>query len=299
MGAIVNGMALSRLRAYGCSFLIFCDYMQPADPALGASWSCRSSSSSPMTPSASARTARPTSRSSSSSACAPSPACIVIRPGRRQRSGRSLARDRCSSQDGRPAWCSAAQALPTLDRTQYAPAAGVARGAYVLADAPEATPEVILIGTGSEVQLCVEAHETLAAEGIAARVVSMPCWELFEEQDQSLSRQRAAAATSSRRVAVEQAAADGLGPLCRRDGRDHRHAQLRRLGAHRRPLQAKFGFTAERGRAAAARPVELATETRHERSERSTPLEARGDGQSSGSTSSAAAASRRRRAASS
>ena len=77
------------------------------------------------------------------------------------------------------------QALPTFDRTRYAPAAGLARGAYVLADAPDGKPAVILIGTGSEVALCVDAYEELKREGIPARVVSMPSWELFEQQDQA------------------------------------------------------------------------------------------------------------------
>src|SRR4029077_15304998 len=76
------------------------------------------------------------------------------------------------------------QPLPTLDRTKYAPAAGVARGAYVLADAPAGNPEVILIASGSEVTLAVEAHETLLADGIRSRVVSMPSWDIFEHQTQ-------------------------------------------------------------------------------------------------------------------
>jgi transketolase len=77
------------------------------------------------------------------------------------------------------------QALPTFDRTRYAPAAGLRRGAYVLADTPDRKPAVILIGTGSEVALCIDAHEELKREGIASRVVSMPSWELFEQQDQA------------------------------------------------------------------------------------------------------------------
>jgi transketolase len=75
------------------------------------------------------------------------------------------------------------QNLPTLDRTKYATAAGVAKGAYVLADCEGGSPDVILLATGSEVSLCTDAFERLTAEGIKARVVSMPCWELFEEQD--------------------------------------------------------------------------------------------------------------------
>jgi transketolase len=77
------------------------------------------------------------------------------------------------------------QALPTLDRKRYTAATGLARGAYVLADTPNRNPAVILIGTGSEVSLCIDAYEKLKTEGIAARVVSMPSWELFERQDQA------------------------------------------------------------------------------------------------------------------
>ena len=77
------------------------------------------------------------------------------------------------------------QPLPTLDRARYASAAGVRRGAYILADAENGEPDVLLIGTGSEVALCIKAYEQLKAEGTAARVVSMPSWELFEQQDRA------------------------------------------------------------------------------------------------------------------
>jgi transketolase len=77
------------------------------------------------------------------------------------------------------------QNLPTLDRSRYAPAAGLQRGAYVLADAEHGKPAVILIGTGSEVALCIDAYEELKRNGIPARVVSFPSWELFEQQDQA------------------------------------------------------------------------------------------------------------------
>jgi len=77
------------------------------------------------------------------------------------------------------------QALPTFDRNRYASAAGVAKGAYVMADAERGVPDVILIGTGSEIGICVEVYERLKKQGIAARVVSMPSWELFEQQDQA------------------------------------------------------------------------------------------------------------------
>ena len=122
------------------------------------------------------------------------------------------------------------QPLPTFDRTRYASAAGVARGAYVLADAENGKPEVILIGTGSEVALCVEAYETLKAEGIAARVVSMPSWELFEQQDQAYRDSVLAARRHGARVGRGRLG-DRLGSLCRRERRQDRHAHLRRVGA--------------------------------------------------------------------
>ena len=96
------------------------------------------------------------------------------------------------------------QALPTLDRSKYASAAGVARGAYVLADPPGGKPEVILMATGSEVALAVEAHETLVAEGIRSRVVSMPSWDIFEHQPQAY-RDSVLPPGVTARVAVEQA----------------------------------------------------------------------------------------------
>jgi transketolase len=95
------------------------------------------------------------------------------------------------------------QNLPTLDRSRYASAEGVAKGAYILADAGKGAPEVILIATGSEVPMCVAAYEQLACEGIAARVVSMPSWELFEQQDQAY-RDTVLPPEVTARVAVEK-----------------------------------------------------------------------------------------------
>jgi transketolase len=141
------------------------------------------------------------------------------------------------------------QALPTFDRTRYASASGLARGAYVMADAQDALPEVILIGTGSEVQLCVDVYEEVIREGIRARVVSMPSWELFEQQDQAywdsvLPPQVVA------RVAVEQASVIGWDRYVGRFGAT--------IGMHTfgssaplKDLQTKFGFTPEKVLAAA------------------------------------------------
>src|SRR5207244_6697998 len=100
------------------------------------------------------------------------------------------------------------QPLPTLDRSKYAPASGVARGAYVLGDAPGGNPDVILIATGSELSLTVHAHEKLLSEGIRSRVVSMPSWELFEQQSQEY-RDSVLPPRVKARVAVEQASTLG------------------------------------------------------------------------------------------
>ena len=110
------------------------------------------------------------------------PGLIVAAARRRQRGGRGVEGRSCSCSTSRSCLVLTRQALPTLDRTKYAAAAGVAKGAYVLADAPDGKPDVLLLATGSEVALCVEAYEQLKAEGVKARVVSMPSWELFEDQ---------------------------------------------------------------------------------------------------------------------
>jgi transketolase len=139
--------------------------------------------------------------------------------------------------------------MPTLDRTKYAPASGLTRGAYVLADAGEGDPEVILMATGTEVGLVVAAYEQLAADGIRVRVVSMPSWELFERQpeeyrDSVLPRQVRA------RVAVEQAAAFGWHQYV---GLDGEVIAMETFGtsAPLKDVVKKFGFTPERVVAAA------------------------------------------------
>jgi transketolase len=133
------------------------------------------------------------------------------------------------------------QNLPTLDRTRYAPASGVGRGAYVLADTPGGKPDVILMGTGSEVGLCVEVYEKLAAEGVAARVVSMPSWELFEQQDKDY-RATVLPPDITRRVAVEQASTLGWE---RYTGLRGTIIGMRTFGASAplKELLVKFGFT--------------------------------------------------------
>jgi len=136
------------------------------------------------------------------------------------------------------------QPLPTFDRTRYASADGVRRGAYVLADPPDASaPQVLLLATGSEVSVCIETYERLTREGIAARVVSMPSWDVFERQDEAY-RDSVLPPEVEARVAVEQAATLGWDRYVGRTGA--------RIGMHTfgasapmQDLQRKFGFTPE------------------------------------------------------
>jgi transketolase len=142
------------------------------------------------------------------------------------------------------------QNLPTLDRTRYAAASGLRRGAYVLADANTGSkPDIILIGTGSEVRLCLEVYEKLAAEGVAARVVSMPSWELFEQQDDAY-RNAVLPPEVTRRVAVEQASTLGWE---RYTGLRGTILGMKTFGASAplKELLTKFGFTGENLYAAA------------------------------------------------
>jgi transketolase len=135
------------------------------------------------------------------------------------------------------------QLLPTLDRSKYAAASGVARGAYVLADAPHGRPEVILIASGSEVSLAVQAHETLAGEGIRSRVVSMPSWDIFEHEPQSY-RDSVLLPDVTTRVAIEQASTFGWE---RYVGAKGAVIGMQTFGASAplRALQQEFGFTVD------------------------------------------------------
>ena len=141
------------------------------------------------------------------------------------------------------------QAMPTLDRSKYAAASGVARGAYVLADSPGGNPEVIFIASGSEVSLAVQAHEKLNAQGIRSRVVSMPSWEIFDHQPQEY-RDSVLPPDVTARVAVEQASTFGWE---RYVGLRGRIIGMKTFGASAplKELQRKFGFEPERVVAAA------------------------------------------------
>jgi transketolase len=148
------------------------------------------------------------------------------------------------------------QALPTIDRTKFAAASGVGKGAYVLADAADGKPEVILMASGSEVPLCIQAYEQLLAEGIKARVVSMPSWELFEKQPAAY-RESVLPKAVSPRVSVEQAVTFGWS---RYVGSSGCSIGMQTFGASAplKELQKKFGFAPDNVVAAAKEQIAAA-----------------------------------------
>ncbi|HSF59209.1 MAG TPA: transketolase [Candidatus Binatia bacterium] len=247
MGAIVNGLSLSKLRAFGATFFIFSDYARPAIrlSALMELPTIFLFTHDAMGDGEDGPTHQPVEQLASLRAI---PGLVTLRPGDANEvveAYRYILRLRHE-----PAVLALSrQPLPTLDRTKYAPASGVARGAYVLADAPGGNPDVILIASGSEVILAVEAHEQLVAEGIRSRVVSMPSWDIFDHQNQDY-RDSVLPPKVSARVAVEQASTFGweryVGPSGRMIG-------MKTFGssAPLKELQRKFGFESDNVAAAA------------------------------------------------
>src|SRR3989475_1358381 len=239
MGAALNGMSLAKVRPFGATFLIFSDYMRPpirlaAIMEIPVVYVFTHDS---IGLGEDGPTHQPVEQLASLRA---TPGLMTIRPA--------------DANEVVEAWkvimqlhhepaalVLTRQAVPTLDRSKYAPASGVARGAYVLADVPDGKPQVILIATGSEVSLCVDAYEKLRAEGIKARVVSMPSWDIFEHQEKDY-REKVLPKDISARIAVEQASTFGwsryVGPKGRTIG-------MHTFGASAplKELQKKFGFT--------------------------------------------------------
>lgn len=244
MGAIINGMTLSKLRTYGSGFLIFSDYGRGAirigsimeipviyiftHDSIGVGEDGPTHQPIEHLPSLRAM-----------------PGITTIRP--------------CDSNEVAEAWrflmpirhepvvlVLTRQDLPTLDRAKYAPASGLARGAYILADASKGKPDVILIGTGSEVSLCVEAHEKLVAEGIKSRVVSIPSWEIYNHYCAKNPAYHEEVFPSSvrARVAVEMASTFGWERFV---GLDGAVIGMHGFGASAplKALQKKFGFTTD------------------------------------------------------
>jgi transketolase len=242
MAAIVNGLSLSKLRAFGSTFFIFSDYARPAIrlSALMELPTILVFTHDAMGDGEDGPTHQPVEQLLSLRAI---PGLVVLRPGdanevveayryvlqlRHQPAVIALSR----------------QPLPTFDRSKYASAAGVARGAYVMADAPGGPPEIILIATGSEVSLIVEAHEVLVSRGIRSRVVSMPSWDIFEHQPQSY-RQEVLLPGVKARIAVEQGSELAWE---RYVGADGRVIGMKTFGASAplKELQRKFGFEPEK-----------------------------------------------------
>jgi transketolase len=242
MAAMLNGMALVKLRAYGSGFLIFSDYARGAirlstimelpvihiftHDSIGVGED--------------GPTHQPVEQLVSLRAM---PGMIVLRPADANEVVEAW-RIVMNIHHEPVALILTRQDVPTLDRTKYAPAAGLARGAYILAGDHDGQPEVILIGTGSEVALCVSAYEQLRINGIKARVVSMPSWELFERQDASY-RDHVLPPAVTARVAVEQASTFGWAHYV---GTTGTVIGMTTFGASAplKVLQKEFGFTMER-----------------------------------------------------
>ncbi len=247
MAAMVNGLSLSKLRAFGSTFFIFSDYARPAIrlSALMELPTIFVFTHDAMGDGEDGPSHQPVEQLISLRAV---PGLVVLRPAdanevveayryvlqlRHQPAVIALSR----------------QPLPTFDRRKYAPADGVSRGAYVMADAPDRSPEIILIASGSEVALVVQAHDALTAQGIRSRVVSMPSWDIFEQQPQSYRDDVLLPAVKAR-IAVEQGSVLGWD---RYVGSAGRIIGMKTFGASAplKELQRKFGFEPERVVAAA------------------------------------------------
>ena len=242
MGAIVNGLALSKLRAFGATFFNFSDYMKPPIrlaaimeiPVIFIY----------------------THDSIGLGEDGPTHQPIEQLPSLRSIPGLTLLRP-ADANEVVEAWkvimqlkhepaalVLTRQAVPTLDRTKYAAASGVARGAYILAGAQAEKPDVILMGSGSEIWICVDAYEKLTAEGVKARVVSMPSWDIFEHQSQEY-RDQVLPPNVRARVAVEQASTFGWAQYV---GTDGAVIGMHTFGASAplKELQKKFGFSPDK-----------------------------------------------------
>jgi transketolase len=239
MGAILNGMTLSKIRVFGSGFLIFSDYLRPSIrlAALMEIPTIYIFTHDSIGVGEDGPTHQPVEHLASLRAI---PGLITLRPGdanevveawkfimqlRHQPAALILSR----------------QALPTLDRSKFAPASGLTQGAYVLADAVDGKPEVILMASGSEVYLAVAAYDKLKADGVKARVVSMPSWEIFEQQDQAY-RESVLPPQVQARVSIEQASIFGWAQYV---GATGRRIGMKTFGASAplKELQKKYGFT--------------------------------------------------------
>jgi transketolase len=251
MAAALNGMAVSKIRAFGGTFFNFSDYMRPSVrlaalmeiPTIYV-WTHDSIGLGEDGP-----THQPIEQLASLRAM---PGLMLMRPADANEVVEAW-RVIMPLQHEPAALVLSRQAVPTFDRSKYGAASGVAKGAYILADAADGKPEVILMGSGSEVSLCINAYEQLKAEGIKARVVSMPCWNLFDHQSDEY-KTKVLPPDVKARVAVEQAATFGWSQYV---GPSGIVIGMRRFGASApiKDLQKKFGFTTENVVAAARKAL--------------------------------------------
>jgi transketolase len=241
MAAILNGLSLTKVRPYGSGFFIFSDYARGAI-RLGALMELpviHIFTHDSIGVGEDGPTHQPIEQLANLRSV---PGLLVIRPGDANEVAEAW-RVIMKQRHVPAALILTRQALPTLDRTKYAAASGLAKGAYILADAPNGKPDILLLATGSEVALCVQAYEQLGREGIKARVVSMPCWRLFEDQDRTY-RDSVLPPTVKARLSVEEASTFGWERYVGEQGQS--------LGMHffgasapLKSLQKKFGFTPE------------------------------------------------------
>jgi transketolase len=241
MGSILNGLALSKVRPFGSGFLIFSDYMRPAIrlAALMEIPVVYIFTHDSIGVGEDGPTHQPIEQLISLRAI---PNLITLRPGDPNEvveAWRVIMQLR-----HKPAvLVLSRQPLPTLDRARYAPASGVAKGGYILADAVGGKPEILFLATGSEVALAIEVYEKLAIEGVRARVVSMPSWELFEQQPQQY-RDTVIPPEVTARISVELGSTMGWALY---HGSGGRAIGMKTFGASAplKELQKKFGFTSE------------------------------------------------------
>jgi len=242
MAAIVNGMSLSKLRSFGATFFIFSDYARPAIrlSAIMELPTLFVFTHDAMGDGEDGPTHQPVEHLASMRAI---PGLCTIRPGDANEVVEAY-RYIMQLRHEPAVLALSRQPLPILDRTRYAPASGVARGAYVFADAAGGQPEVLLIATGSELCLAVEAHEKLTASGIRSRVVSMPSWDIFDHQSQEY-RDSVLPPGVTARVAIEQASTFGWE---RYVGNAGKVIGMKTFGASAplKELQKRFGFEPDR-----------------------------------------------------
>jgi transketolase len=242
MAAALNGLAVSKIRPFGGTFFNFSDYMKPSVrlAALMEIPSIFIYTHDSIGLGEDGPTHQPIEQLAGLRAI---PGLLLIRPADANEvveAWKIVAQKKHEP----TALVLTRQPVPTFDRTKYSSAAGVAKGAYVLADAPNGKPDVILIATGSEVSLCVTAYEQLKSEGIKARVVSMPSWGIFDAQSEEYKRQVLPPAVKAR-VAVEAAATMGWAQYV---GPSGKIIGMHRFGASApiKDLLKKFGFTPEK-----------------------------------------------------